>query len=391
MIVTSKRLESIDILRGLIIVVMALDHTREYWAVTGFDLTDLHQTTATWFMMRWVSHFCAPLFVFLTGVSAFLYGQKAPSRGQLQKFMLTRGIWLIFLELVVVNLSRQFGYQYIFLHIIWAIGISLILLALMLYLPLWGILLVNVPFILFHNAFNDQSMLALFGGADWLWKIFHVNGVFLLKGTKFPIHVDFPLVPIFSVLALGYCAGHLYLQPARLRQRCFIWGGLIMIVIYLFLRLTNLYGDPILFDGSQHWLLSLLDTTKYPLSLQFLLMTIGPGLIVLALLEKVNLAQNRYLPLRWLHVFGSVPLFFFILHVPVINAAAQLYTYLVYGRAINFFTELPGVFPSGYEASMMLAFFVWVSLLLVMYLPCKYYGHIKRHSNIKWRRALSYL
>ncbi len=388
---TSKRLVSIDVLRGLIIVLMALDHTRDFWADTAFDPTDLSQTNAACFLTRWVSHFCAPLFVFLTGVGAFLYGQKVQSRSQLQQFLLTRGIWLIILELVVVNFIWQFGYPLIFLHVIWVIGVSMILLALMLYLPLSAILLVNLPFLLFHNALNDQWFLDLSGRSDWLWKILHMRGNFMLSGTQLRIRVAFPLVPWFSVLALGYWAGQLYLQPARLRQRRLFSAGLTMIVIYLVLRLTNLYGDPTLFDGSKHWFLSLLNTTKYPPSLQFLLMTIGPGLIVLALLEKVDLSQNKYLLLRGVHVFGSVPLFFYLLHVPLINGAAHLYSYLAYGKMINFFTEEASAFPHGYEANLALAYFVWLLLLAAMYLPCKYYGELKRHSNKRVKRVLSYL
>ncbi|MCJ8269943.1 MAG: heparan-alpha-glucosaminide N-acetyltransferase domain-containing protein, partial [Psychrosphaera sp.] len=164
--ILQKRLVAIDILRGLIIVLMALDHTRDFWGAAGFNPTDLSQTTPAWFLTRWVTHFCAPLFVFLTGVSAMLYSQKLESKAQLRNYLLSRGVWLIILELTIVNLSWQVGYSITFVQVIWVLGMSMVILSGLIYLPKRWILALTLPILLLHNAIDDNAVAAAFGSAD---------------------------------------------------------------------------------------------------------------------------------------------------------------------------------------------------------------------------------
>lgn len=389
-VAANKRLVAIDILRGLIIILMALDHTRHFWGVADFNPTDLSETTAPWFFTRWITHFCAPLFVFLTGLSAMLYSQKLDSKAQLRNYLLSRGVWLIFLELTVLNLSWQLGYSFTIVQVIWAIGWSMIILSGLIYLPKRWILIVALSFLLLHNAIDDSAVLAFFGSADWVWKLLHMSTTIKFEGTHYFIAASYPLLSWFPVMALGYVAGQLFVQQQKPRQKTLLIIGCTMVVTFIVLRATGIYGDPSAFkpqDTLLFSLLSFLNTTKYPASLQFLLMTLGPGLILLAMLDKVTNDSKIYPALHWLKVLGSVPLFFYLIHVPVINATAQLYTLLRYGEAVNFFDGI-SVAPAGYEPNLLLNYVAWVGIVALLYYPCKRYGLLKRRSN---NLVLSYL
>lgn len=387
---TIQRLPGIDILRGLIIVLMALDHTRDFWSVAPFDPLDLSQTSPAWFFTRWVTHFCAPLFVFLTGISAFLYGRKINSKTQLRNYLVSRGVWLIFLEIVVINLSWQFAYQFVFVQVIWAIGWSMVILGGLIYLSNRWILAVTLPFLLLHNMVDDQSVIAALGDYKWLWQFLHMGAWIPLPEYKFGIAVAYPLLPWFSVMALGYVVGQWYNEDDETRQKKFMLLGGAMIAAFVVLRGFNIYGDPSQWQVQESFMFSLMsfiNTAKYPASLLFLLMILGPGLILLALLDRVTAQGKAYLWLKWLKTYGSVPLFFYVIHVPVINGAAHIYTYFVYGKAVNFFWG-QSVWPEGYEPNLMLTYIAWGLIVAALYLPCKYYGELKRRSN---SLVLSYL
>lgn len=387
---TSSRLLGIDILRGLIIVLMALDHTRDFWGAAGFNPTDLTKTDGFYFFTRWVTHFCAPLFVFLTGVSAFLYGQKIQNKSQLRNYLLSRGVWMIVLELTVVNLSWQFGYGFAFVQVIWAIGWSMIILAGLIYIPSRWILLITVPFLLGHNLLNDAAMVEAFGQYKWLYQVFHTQAWIPITAVQSGIYVTYPILPWFSVMALGYVMGQWYIVDAQVRQKQLMQSGLLMIVGFIVLRATGIYGDPNVFEAQDSLTMSIVaffNTTKYPASLQFLLMTIGPGLVLLSLIDNVTEQSSSYKWMGWLRTFGAVPLFFYVIHVPLINISAHLYTYLVYGKAVNFFYG-KNVYPQGYEPNLLLAYAAWIVIVVALYIPCKYYGRLKRRSK---NVVLSYL
>ncbi len=387
----SQRIIAIDILRGLIIILMALDHTRDFWSLTSFSPTDPLLTTPAWFFTRWITHFCAPLFVLLTGVSAFLYGQKNQSKSKLRDYLISRGCWLIVLELIIINLSWQFAYNQIFVQVIWALGWSMIILGGLIYLPKRWILLINLPFLLLHNLIDDSFMNQLMGNQSWIWGFLHQPNDFFLFGSNFEISIVYPIIPWFSLMALGYTMGSLYLKPALVRQKAlFLWGSC-FILSFLVLRLSGFYGDPAPWQTTLDTMpsfLSFFNTTKYPPSLQYLLMTVGLGLMLLALLDKINSTDKLYPTIRWVEVIGGVPLFFYIIHVPVINFSAHVYTYFYYGQAVNFMNTPSTAWPTEYVPNLALTYLVWIVLIAVLYLPCKYFRKLKRNSKNPF---LSYL
>lgn len=384
------RLMSIDLLRGLIIVLMALDHTRGFWGGTPFNPLDLAHSTPAWFLTRWITHYCAPLFIFLTGVSAYLYGQKAPTRAALQAYLCSRGLWLILLEISVINLSWQFSYPSLFLQVIWAIGCSMLILALLVMIPRRILLPLCLACIALHNSFNDAAINAFLGEQHWLWSVLHQKEHIALgnhsaqAASGFFIGITYPLFPWFAVMALGYCAGALYQTPAARRQTILLGLGFGVTALFVVLRWFAAYGDPMVWQAEANGinsLLSFLNTTKYPPSLQYLCMTIGPGFIVLALLERVQEGSLGYTLLRFLRVFGSVPLFFYLVHIPLLNLCAHIYAYWRYGEWTNFVYQYSH-WPASYKPDLYLVYAAWLSALLLLYWPCKYYGELKRRSKL---------
>src|SRR5688572_22203083 len=257
---TAARLESIDLLRGIVMVVMALDHTRDFvhGAALRFDPTDLTQTTTAIFLTRWVTHFCAPVFVFLAGTSAYLQRARGATARQLSRYLLTRGLWLVVLEFTVVRFGMWFNVDYSFLglmQVIWVIGVSMMVLAVLVYLPMRAIAAVGITMIVLHNALDGVQMTGWQGpgspapdAAAKLWMVLHQGGVFPLIGASGPVvFALYPLIPWIGVMAAGYAFGTVYdLDPAR-RRRVLIASGMVMIAGFVVLRMFNIYGDP------QHW------------------------------------------------------------------------------------------------------------------------------------------
>ncbi len=380
---TQNRLMSIDILRGIIIILMALDHTRDFFGAASFAPTDLSQTNTAWFLTRWVTHFCAPLFILLTGMSAFLYLQKCQSKKQLSHFLITRGLWMIFVEIIFINLSWQFGYNFTFVQVIWVIGWSMLMLSAMIYLNERWILLLSVSMLLFHNTLNDSAILISFGDYAWVWRLIHYPSGFQLFNAGWYVHASYSIFPWPGVMGLGYVLGRWFIQSPLQRRKLLILAGAFSCVGFVSLRYIGVYGDPSVWsemDTFGHQILAFLHTAKYPPSLQFLLMTIGPGLLILAWLDNVNKESKSYQALRYAKVFGSVPMFFYLLHVPVINFASQIYAYFAYGTMVQFFYG-SRVFPENYEPSLMLTYLAWIFMLVLLYWPCKHYEKLKKRST----------
>lgn len=381
--VAAQRLIAIDLVRGLIIVLMALDHTRGFWGGTPFNPTDLAHTTPAWFFTRWITHFCAPLFIFLTGVSAFLYGEKAQSPTALRRYLWSRGIWLIVLEISVINLSWQFSYSSVFLQVIWAIGCSMLILSMLIALPRHWLLVFSLTCIGLHNSMNDAALVAQLGDHHWLWSVLHQKERIAVGTQGFFIGITYPLLPWFAVMALGYCFGTLYQRSAKRRQTILLGSGIACIALFLFLRMKVGYGDPSIWQPGADPvanLLSLLNTTKYPPSLQYLCMTLGPGLLLLAVVDSLHTASRWYRPIQALHVFGSVPLFFYLLHIPFLNLCAHLYAYGRYGQWTNFVYGYSS-WPAAYQPNLPLVFAAWLAALFLLYWPCRWYGRVKRQSR----------
>ena len=383
------RVNSIDLLRGMVIILMALDHVRMYFGQGTWwaEPTNLDTTTPLLFLTRWVTHFCAPIFIFLAGTSASLYGDRVQSTRRLSQHQLKRGLWLVFLELVIVIFGWTFDvtFSFHFLQVIWAIGASMVILAGLVYLPRWAILAIGLVLVFGHNLLDPIQM----EGAKipaLIWYTLHQNAV-VAFGSNAVVYFHYPLLPLVGLIALGYVFGSLY-QPgfgAERRRKWLLWMGAASILSFLLLRGLNLYGDPNPWRAQgniMYTILSFLNTTKYPASLQFVLMTIGPALVFLALTEGV---KNRVSEL--VLTFGRVSLFFYILHVYLIHLLALVAIELA-GWNWTAWIVTARTFVSGSQADfgfgLAVVYLVWVLVLVGMYPLCKWYTPFKKaHPEIK--------
>ncbi len=377
-------------MRGLVMVVMALDHVRDFFSSYNFEPTDLEKTNVLLFLTRWITHYCAPTFMFLAGTSAFLYGNRGRTKGELSRFLWTRGLWLVVLELTWVRFGWTFNLNFLSANggaTIWAIGWSMVALAGLVYLPMTAIAAVGLGMVFLHNTLDGVSPDA-FGSLGWFWRILHAGGPFpTWNGGSFS--ASYPLIPWIGVMASGYVFGQLYTWPAGRRQKWLLSLGAAMIALFLILRLPNLYGDASRWSPQPNpvfSVFSVLNCTKYPPSLLYLLMTLGPVMCLLCLFERV-----RTEPIRPLLVFGRVPMFYYLLHLPLIHGLALLVESLL-GKhdAVKLlagsspFTSLP----ADYGFSLGVVYFVWVAIICALYLPCRWFMNLKARRRDWW---LSYL
>ena len=396
----STRLRSIDLVRGLVMVLMALDHTRGHFADANFDPTDLSKTTAAYFLTRWITHYCAPTFVFLAGLGAFQAGRRRSSAA-LCGFLFSRGLWIIVLELTVIKTAWEFNFD--FTHefgggVLWAIGWSMIFLSILVWFPSWVSAIVGLIMIGVHNAYDNILEVPAVGflNDDWhlylnnLWAILHTGKQVELVGTlKF--NPGYPLIPWLGVMAVGYAIGPVFAWPGKERRSFLIFLGLSLIAAFVALRYTNAYGDrrpwvslsnSFYETGDNLTVFSWLNCWKYPPSLLYLLMTLGPSLMLLGLFEFL---PDK--PFRWLSYFGQVPMFFYILHIYLIHGVAAGVAYFRFGLPIwdlkTFNESKPKM---GYDLWVVYA--VWIGVLLTLYLPCRWYAGVKARNKSAW---LSYL
>ncbi len=386
---TKYRIESIDLLKGLVMVIMALDHTRDYfhWSAMQFDPTDAHHSTLPIFFTRFITHFCAPTFSFLAGMSAFMVGRRK-SKSELSSFLLKRGLWLVFIELTIVNFSWFFDIQFRnpALLVIWALGISMIVLAALIYLPRKAIFWFSLILIAGHNLLDDVH----FPG-NVLWNIFHEPGGFSLA-NGYTFFVAYPLVPWIAVMSLGYYFGGFYnteFSPEK-RRKLFNTIGIGALVLFVLLRFTNIYGDAALFtqqDTLAKDLIVFFNPSKYPPSLDYLLMTLGVAFLFLA-----NSENLKGKVVNFFTVFGRVPFFYYIIHIFAIHLAAMLYAQLSgYGAdkliLEGWITELPRM--RGFGLALIWVYGIWIAIILLLYPFCKWFDTYKQNNKDKW--WLSYL
>ena len=302
-------------LRGFVIVLMILDHVRDFFGPHRFSPTDLARTSVPLFLTRWVTHLCAPIFVLLAGLGTALYEARGRTKAQVSRLLWTRGLWLIFLELAVVNLSWTAQWNgFMFVQVIWVLGLSMILMAGIIHLPRWAIWTFALTMILGHNLL-DGIPAAPNDAVGFLWALLHQT-YFLPFGPSFGLAVVYPLLPWPGVMALGYLMGPVFEMEAVDRRRWLLRLGGGATLAFVLLRLLNGYGDPSPWQYQERGLgftiLSFLNTTKYPASLSFLLMTLGPGMLLLVAFEHWH---GR---LAWaMEIFGKVPLFLYVVHIPV--------------------------------------------------------------------------
>jgi uncharacterized membrane protein len=381
------RLDSVDLLRGLVIVIMALDHARDFFTSVRFDPTDLTQTSAPLFLTRWITHFCAPVFVFLAGTSAYLYQARGKSLREVSRFLLTRGLWLVVLEWTVVRWAWMFNFNYttelLFVQVIWVIGVSMIVLAGLVHLPLAAVAAIGIAMIAGHNLLDGVAPESV-GRWGPLWILLHVQAPIPLRGDQ-AFFVIYPLVPWVGVMAAGYAFGRLLQRPAGERRRQLLGLGGGLTAAFLLARAINVYGDPApwnMQESAGRTVLSFLNTTKYPPSLLFLLMTLGPALAALPLLERVRGPLARSLT-----VFGRVPLFFYVLHLALIHALALLVGALA-GFDTRAFLRVWMFLPEEWGYGLPVVYLVWVAVVLALYPACRWFAGVKARRREAW---LSYL
>lgn len=371
-------------------VLMAIDHTRDYFTNIRFDPMDPAQTYPALFFTRWITHFCAPVFVFLAGTGAFLFGSRR-TPGELAHFLWTRGLWLIFLEFTVLKFSWSFNlnYGYIPLIVIWAIGCGMLALAATAYLPYRVVGWIGVAIVCLHNTLDGLKP-AYFGQFAPIWNIAHVMGAFPLAPGVMVI-TAYPILPWIGVIMAGYGFGSLFLRDAEERKRIFTRLGLAMIAAFVVLRASNLYGDPLKWSWQKnglYTLFSFLNCQKYPPSLLYTLMTLGPAILALAYLPRL-----RGPLVRPFLVFGRVPLFYYVLHLFLIHGLATAIATVKYGSAPWMFTGLPNSWPgtelpSYYGYGLGTVYLMWFTVLLILYPLCKWFSGVKQRRRDPW---LSYL
>jgi uncharacterized membrane protein len=378
-----ERIRSVDLVRGLVMVIMALDHTRDYFHASPYSPTDLQHVSAALFLTRLITHLCAPTFVFLAGAAASLSGAARRSRGELSRYLLVRGVWLILLEFTLVHFGwHLLSFDRYSLQVIWALGCSMVALAGLVWLPLPAIGAVGGAMVLLHNLLDRWEPVSAPLPA-WLWSILHAPGPVSL-GPDSTLFVLYPLVPWIGVMALGYVFGATLPTDASGRaRRCLAWGAALLL-LFAALRGSGLYGDPHPWAEPEgraplFTLLAFFNTEKYPPSLHFLLMTLGPMFLLLALGEvwhPTTAARRLYDALL---LFGRVPLFFYLVHLPLIHGLARLDRLVRYG-----FREPP----QDWRYSLPVVYGVWLLVVGVMYLLCVRYDTYKRAHPSGWTRYI---
>jgi uncharacterized membrane protein len=359
---------------------MALDHARDFFhaGAMTFSPTDLARTTPLLFATRWVTHICAPVFSLLAGVGAWLRLQRpGMSQASLSRYLVSRGVWLIVLEVVVMRLAFNFSLSMAYpllLLVLWVLGLSMVVLAALVWLPPRVVLAGSLAVIAGHNLL-DPIRAADLGDLAGVWRVLHEPGLLPLGGIV--ALLGYPLVPWCAVMAAGYGLGPLFAAPAAVRQRRLLTIGFACCVAFLALRLVNGYGDPSPWStqpSGVFTVLSFLNTTKQPPSLAYLLMTLGPAMVLLAWMDTWAWPTTQ--PLL---VFGRVPLFFFVSHFWLLHAMAVVAAFVTYGRVAATFLWMPlpsmggaaDAFPPGFGYPLGAAYAAWVVVVLLLWPACR--------------------
>lgn len=392
----APRIQSVDALRGAIMILMAIDHIRDYVARSAqlFSPTDLTRTTTAIFLTRWITHFCAPVFVLTAGLGAYFWMTRGHhSKGALSRLLVSRGLWLIVLEITILRVIffSQISYTAspVILIILWAIGVSMIALAALIHLPTRMIAAISVAIIALHNLIDPISA-DRFGRAAWVWDILHQQGVIAVHGVTFV--TGYPVLPWIGVIALGYSLGTVFGWDAHRRHKFLMGVGSALAVGFIVVRALNIYGDP------QRWthqpspvftVLSFLNVTKYPPSLDFLMMTLGPALVAMALLEKCNFKFTN--PLI---VFGRVPFLYYGAHLFLAHLIEIVMNFVRYGAKPFLLLAPPSMgspselFPPDFGFPLWTVYAVWIVVLVLLYPVCLWFARLKQRRHDWW---LTYL
>jgi uncharacterized membrane protein len=392
----SHRLTCIDALRGLVMIFMALDHTREYFGDLRLVPEDLSAPDACpgLFLTRWITHFCAPTFMFLAGVSAWMYGRKVQNKRKLAVFLFTRGTWLIFLEFTVIYFGwmQSIGIAPPMFIVIAAIGASMIALSALIFLPYWLLVGLGVGIVLLHNLLDVYQAS---GDFAWVWMFIHESGYY----EPWNFIIGYPILAWVGVITLGYVFGRILELERASRRRLCVGIGAGCCLAFVILRGFNLYGEPTPWTDQTSYvfgILSILNCTKYPPSLAFLLMTLGPALIVLAAFDRAPapadssnssnsiLSRLRSGGMKVLLVFGQVPLFYYVVHLYLIHSSSRLWYWIARGEPISGLQVAYSTFfhnqdwPSIYGFGLPVIYTAWVLMLLILFPLCLWFRERKR-------------
>lgn len=384
-----SRINSIDLLRGFVMIIMALDHVRDYFHISAMveDPTNPATTTPILFFTRWITHYCAPIFVFLSGTSAFLSGQKKTKK-ELSRFLLKRGLFLMVLEVVVINLLFSFDplYHFIGFQVIWVIGLSMVILSFLLYLPLRVLFIIGMALVIGHNLFDGYNYKDMNQVPFW-HGFFHQQYFTSYAEGRF-FGVLYPLIPWPGIMLLGYCMGAWYVNgfDALKRKKLLLLWGTIAIAAFFIIRWLNAYGDLVPWTTQKNdtaTIISFFNVTKYPPSLLYVCMTLGPALLLLIWLEKVKGAWTNVVL-----VYGRVPMFYYILHFFVIHTLCVI-AFFATGRPLSDAASGMMAFrPNDFGFSLPIVYAIWVAVVVGLYPLCKWYNNYKNTHDKWW---LSYL
>lgn len=388
------RIESIDLLRGLIMIIMALDHTRDFFHAQAFsdDPLNLQTTYPGLFFTRWITHFCAPVFVFLAGTSGYLQSLRK-SKKELSGFLIKRGLWLILVDLIIMSFAFSFNieFSFFFLQTIWSIGIGMLLLGLAIWLPFAVILILGILITFGHNLLDFYEA-GHKGPFSFIYHLIHRPTIYPIPGWDGHfLFIFYPFLSWTGIMFLGYCFGRLFISisdPEK-RKKTLTWLGIGIILFFIALRFTNVYGDPGEWKEQKSSLLtifSFINTQKYPPSLLYACMTLGPALIFLAWAgTKSRLAKI-------ITVFGRVPFFYYVLHFFILHTACMIF-FLVRGHSFSEGLEdgqgfHPYFIKPGEGYSLLVTYIAWFALLIILYPLCKWFSNYKKTHKQWW---LSYL
>lgn len=400
--ILAARIYAVDLLRGIVMMIMMLDHVREFVhaGALSSDPTDPAATTAAVFFTRWITHFCAPTFVFLSGVSIYLQKMNGKTNAGLSRFLWTRGLWLIFLEFTVIRLLIVFNLDYSFIgmaQVIWVIGVSMIVMAGMIYVPARIVGVIGVLMIVTHNLLDGLNVpmnIAFMGTpppstGQSLWIIFHQMGIVPFASGQ--IFFAYALIPWIGVMMAGYALSMYYELDSDARRKVFLRLGGVATVLFVVLRAINIYGDPQPWKAQETTtatILSFFNVSKYPPSLLFLLMTLGPAMLVLSFADRID---GNAIWQRICIVFGRVPMFYYILQWGFAHTAGLLLAYfggIDPGYLFKNLLEMGQTAPPGYGSSLGVTYAVWIGGIILLYPLCLWWGNLKKR-NKHW--ALSYL
>ena len=375
------RVPSVDLLRGIVMVLMALDHTRDFFSNLRFPPEDLSRATPLLFFTRWITHFCAPVFFLLAGVGASLMLRAGRSRKDVSLFLLTRGLWLAFLEVTILHFFWNFNFALPrFLLVLWALGMSMVILAGAIFLPRAAVATIGVVMIAGHNLLDGITPQSL-GAFAPFWHVLHVPG-FAWPPAVF---VAYPLIPWCGVMMVGFALGAVFDWEAGRRKRFLLRAGIAATIGFVLLRILNGYGDPRDWSAQATGAMtvaSFLNLNKYPPSLLYLLMTLGPALVALRLFDN---ARGKLVD--FVSVYGRVPMFYYVVHILVIHLLASAFA-LVQGGEAGFLGLDISAFPEWYGTNLAGVYVAWIVVVLILYIPCRWFANLKARRRDKW---LSYL